>query len=175
MRNNIFFIAGVHGVGKTTLCSELSKDLSIPSYTASEIIDKTIVGKKIIYSKVENNQKLLLAGLCELLMSTDIILDGHFVLLGKEGEAIKIEIDTFKEINPKVMFVLTAPPKEIYKRLLKRDATRYSLAILERLQIEEISHANRVSKVLNIPLYVVDNSENNRIIQLIKKYVEKVR
>jgi adenylate kinase len=173
VKNNIFFIAGVHGVGKTTLCAELSKDLCIPAYTASEIIDKTIAEKKIMRSEVENNQKLLIEGLFVLLKSTDIILDGHFVLLGQEGEVIKIAIDTFKDINPKVIFVLTAPPQEIYKRLLERDNTHYSLETLERLQREEVSHAQDVSKILEIPLYVLENSKNNLVTELIKKYMEK--
>ena len=171
--NNIFFIAGVHGVGKTTLCKELSKDLYIPAYTASEIINRTIAEKEIMHSEMENNQQLLIEGLSTILKSTDIILDGHFVLLGQESEVIKIPIDTFKDINPKVMFVLTSPPQEIYKRLLKRDNTLYPLETLERLQREELSHANNVSKVLDIPLHVLNNSENNLVFELIKKYREK--
>jgi len=173
MSNNLFFIGGIHGVGKTTLCTKLSKDFSIPVYTASEIIDKTITEKEIMYSEVENNQKLLIEGLSVLLKSTDIILDGHFVLLGQKGEVIRIAIDTFKDMNPKMIFVLTAPPQEIYKRLLKRDNTHYPLETLERLQREEVFHANNVSKVLNIPLYVLDNSKKYLVVELIKKYMEK--
>lgn len=36
----IIFIAGSYGVGKTTICNQLSKSLKIKAYSASDLISK---------------------------------------------------------------------------------------------------------------------------------------
>lgn len=38
--SNIIFIAGIHGVGKSTLCKKLSSRYNIEHYSASELIKK---------------------------------------------------------------------------------------------------------------------------------------
>ena len=40
MSKKIIFIAGSYGVGKTTLCNQISKVMKIPSYSASDLISK---------------------------------------------------------------------------------------------------------------------------------------
>ncbi len=170
MSKNLFFIGGIHGVGKTTFSTELSKHLDIPIYTASEIIDKTIINKRIMQNKVQDNQKLLIEGLSVLTKDTDIILDGHFVLFSHDNNPIKIPLDTFRDLSPKLMFILTDAPEKIYERLLERDNIHYSLEVLEKLQTSEISYAHIVSNVLNIPLYVVKKDEKDIIMNIIKNY-----
>jgi len=32
------FVAGIYGVGKSTLCANLSKELKIPTYSAGDLI-----------------------------------------------------------------------------------------------------------------------------------------
>ena len=36
----VIFIAGTYGVGKSTLCSSLSKELNIPSFSAGDLISR---------------------------------------------------------------------------------------------------------------------------------------
>ena len=38
MGKKILFVAGVYGVGKTTLCEVISQSFNIPSFSASELI-----------------------------------------------------------------------------------------------------------------------------------------
>lgn len=40
MSKKIIFIAGSYGVGKTTICNQLSKSLKIKAYSASDLISK---------------------------------------------------------------------------------------------------------------------------------------
>lgn len=170
MRHNIFFVGGIHGVGKTTFCMNLSKDLDIPSFTASEIINKSTSNKQIEVDKIIDNQKLLINGLSLIAKSTDILLDGHFVLLNHNHEIIRISMDAFKDINPKVIFVLIDTPKAIYNRLLRRDNTQYSIETLEKMQKEEISNAKAISEELNIPLYVMDVNVTDNVVHIVNKY-----
>ena len=41
MKKRILFVAGVYGVGKTTLCDILSEKYLISSYSSSELISLT--------------------------------------------------------------------------------------------------------------------------------------
>lgn len=40
MKSGIIFLAGIYGVGKSTLSVKLSKKLHIPEYSASNLISK---------------------------------------------------------------------------------------------------------------------------------------
>lgn len=170
MNHSVFFVGGIHGVGKTTFCTNLSKDLGIPSYVASEVINKSTSNKQIKIDKMIDNQELLIAELSLITESTDIILDGHFVLLNHNYDSIRISINTFKGINPKLLFILIDTPEEIYNRLLKRDNTQYSIEILEKMQREEILNAKAISKILNIPLHIIDINKEDYAIHIVRKY-----
>lgn len=43
MKKRILFVAGVYGVGKTTLCDILSEKYLISSYSSSELISNVIM------------------------------------------------------------------------------------------------------------------------------------
>lgn len=40
MNNGVIFIAGVYGVGKSTICNNLNKSLGIPAYSSSKLISE---------------------------------------------------------------------------------------------------------------------------------------
>ena len=37
---SVIFVAGIYGVGKSTLCEKLSQRMSIPSYSAGDLISR---------------------------------------------------------------------------------------------------------------------------------------
>jgi len=39
MNNGVIFIAGVYGVGKSTICNNLNKSLGIPAYSSSKLVE----------------------------------------------------------------------------------------------------------------------------------------
>lgn len=55
----VIFVAGVYGVGKTTICDRLSLEMGLPHYSASDLITKRIgekYGENKVVSNVDNNQ-----------------------------------------------------------------------------------------------------------------------
>lgn len=62
IRKGVYFITGAYGVGKTHLCDTLSNELSIPYFSASELIsaqNNEIYGaNKAVKDKLENQQIL---------------------------------------------------------------------------------------------------------------------
>jgi adenylate kinase len=82
-----FFVAGVHGVGKTDLCTRVAKQLTLAHYTASAMIkalDSSAVKQHTkAVDSVPKNQDLLIQAVTKFLSSTSsrLILDGHFAVL----------------------------------------------------------------------------------------------
>jgi adenylate kinase len=174
MVNNIAFIAGVHGVGKTTLCSKLNKSLNIEHYSASAIIKdklKLIKQKNKIAKNVNNNQPALINTLNNEINADKIILDGHFTLFTKNHEITKISSDVFGAMNINIIVLLICEPSEIIKRLSNRDKHQHPQSKIEELQKEEEKHAEYVSKNLNIPLVKI-NTNNEFNYEFISKTIK---
>ena len=63
MNNGIIFIAGIHGVGKTTLCNIVKEKLNINTFSSSALIQKVNKQKSFINKHaddVKENQDILL-------------------------------------------------------------------------------------------------------------------
>jgi adenylate kinase len=86
--NKVFFIGGIHGVGKTTFCKQLITNLNnFKHLSASDIIKKYKNSDEFDTKRVKDidkNQLLLINGLKKEKKDSNILLDGHFVLLDKE-------------------------------------------------------------------------------------------
>ena len=82
MSKKIIFIAGSYGVGKTTLCNQISKVMKIPSYSASDLISKQNneqygENKYVMDSKA--NQDILVNQVSKI-QDNVFIVNGHFCL-----------------------------------------------------------------------------------------------
>ncbi|MFG3611275.1 ATP-binding protein [Rummeliibacillus stabekisii] len=133
---NIIFIAGIHGVGKTTFSNELSEILQIKNFSASDLIRR-------------KNQKLMFLDKSE----ENFILDGHFTLQNKNGTIDNIPNKTFRLLNPSLIILLSDQCGEILTRLNKRSSlARFSIENLEEMQSKEISQAYSIAKKLDIPI-----------------------
>jgi adenylate kinase len=162
MVNNIAFIAGIHGVGKTTLCEKLKNDLNIAHYSASTIIkNKLNLVKNIkkIAKNVDSNQPALIEALNNDINANEIILDGHFTLFTKNHEISKISVDVFEMMPIKIIFLLTCEPSEIIQRLSHRDKQKHPLLKIIELQEAEKKQALYVSDKLNIPLIEISTDQ----------------
>ena len=89
----LIFIAGVHGVGKGYLCSFAKDDFGVTHVSASELI-KNNSNIKFDNSKLtatpDKNQSILLTALNALKSKvSNILLDGHFTLINKNGDDYK--------------------------------------------------------------------------------------
>lgn len=162
MTKEIIFVAGVHGVGKTTFCDELKTKLKIPSYSSSDLIkaynsELEFPDKKI--KEIKTNQDALLHSIQQNVIESRLLLDGHFVLLNKNGSIQKIPLETFQTLNPICIILLTENPIKIQNRLDNRGANNLSVDEIQSLQESEILYAKEVSTLLNINLHILENNE----------------
>ena len=80
----MIFVCGIHGVGKTHYCKTLSKELELPYFIASDLLEKR---KKQVYieKRVQNireNQEILIEVVKKIEQQIrNYILDGHLCLL----------------------------------------------------------------------------------------------
>lgn len=166
--SHILFFGGIHGVGKSTFCKKLQKDIGIDTISASDLIksEKELFFKEDKDKRVKDigsNQRLLLNALKKKSRTGDFILDGHFCLLNKYGEIEKVPLNTFKKINPRKLFLLEARPEDIVKNLRLRDGTTYDIKLIQEMLVEECSYARYISNIINRPLSIIRHQDYIKI------------
>jgi adenylate kinase len=156
----IYFISGIHGVGKGTLCRQLNAELGIPIYSCSDLIKQNSeyieVGK--VVAAAERNQEALIQGLSKI-HEKRLLLDGHFCLIGKEQSIIELDDNVFDAIAPVAVINVICEPEIIHERLLKRDGTAISADVLELFQLKETARAEEYCKKNSISLFNYHSSK----------------
>lgn len=154
--NNVVFVGGIHGVGKSSLCKNICRELNIQYLSASALLKWNELNEDPKNKKVESipdTQTRLIFGLQKAVKENDYyLLDGHYCLLNSENKIIQVPLNTFKQINPKRMVLILGDISEIKKRLEVRDNKLYDLGLLESLQNEELAYAQHLSKTLRVEL-----------------------
>lgn len=148
----IIFVAGIHGVGKTTFCKKKGfKNV----YIASELIKKykSLDGK--LTDKIPNNQDILVKAVKEI-KQEQIYLDGHFSLLDLDEKIVILPFQLYKILGINEIILLTSKIFKIQERLKKRDGKIYSLDLLEEFQNSEIRQAKLVAQKLDIKLNIIE-------------------
>lgn len=164
-KRKIIFIAGVHGVGKTTLCNDLAAGFNIEHFSASNLIAREREEEHLRSKQVKNiagNQDCLVVALNKYFNSKNwYLLDGHFCLLNKDNEITRVPYSTYEGISPGAILVLVDKPENIYARLSSRDSIRHNLSLLKSFQEQEIFYAEYVRDKLSIP-YLMSNPIENK-------------
>lgn len=83
------------------------------------------------------------------------MLDGHFCLFNKDGIPKSIDENTYTLINPMAISVVTHDVYTIHERLEIRDGNKYSIKVLTEMQALEVAQAVKVSKLLSVPYFEV--------------------
>jgi adenylate kinase len=174
---NIIFIAGIHGVGKTTVSQVMSKKLGIPHLSASNVIKEehsfAVNETSKLVANVKGNQQLLINGLKKAAHNHWILLDGHFTMRRKsDGELENVPIETFIDINVSAIVLYIDSPSDISDRLFIRDQIRQSKELLHLYQETEIAHAQYVAATLGVPLIKLPPCEVETAISQIKTWFE---
>lgn len=154
----VIFVAGVHAVGKTTLCKQAEQAKGIVHYSASGLIREEKAsavpeqGKAV--SEVNAPQQHLIRAVRRILPKHggNILLDGHFSLLLATGKIETIEVSVFHALGVERVVVLHDEPEAIAARWIQRDGGTVDLAMVDTHQKEELHHARHVARVLAIPL-----------------------
>lgn len=173
--NNIIFLAGIHGVGKTTLSQQMTNGTEIKSVSASNLIKSSLkninLNKKITDNIVKNQNHLLRAIEENLDPQSKYIMDGHFCLLNKNREVEKIPLSTFIDISPLAIIVLYDDLNKVFSRLQCRDKINVlDKKTLNAMQKCELEHGFFIAHSLGIPFLSCNISSNlikaNKIIEL---------
>lgn len=157
----------MHGVGKTYFCEELASRYNLIHHSAS----KLIAAKKAIsfdsskrVGQISENQDYLIEAIKELKMEESVLLlDGHFCLLNKSGEVVRLPSETFLNLSPIGIILIIDHVENISEKLSKRDKVQaLSIDLIEQFQEEEIKYAKEIAASLQIPLFIHSVNENNK-------------
>lgn len=156
LEQGVYFITGAYGVGKTTMCQQLSKVFGLPYFSASELIslknNEVYGANKAVKNKVENQNILSRAIEQKLLEYPTFLLNGHTAIFTKNHSVDLLPTLAFQFFNLNAIILLEASPDVLSTHLNKRDQIVYSKEEISFLIAAEREHSQRISEKLRIPL-----------------------
>lgn len=177
MLNNITFIGGIHGVGKSTICQKICDEVALEYLSASDLIKWNDINEDIQNKKVWDipltQDRLVVSLENRIQKNKSYLLDGHYCLLNRENEVVNIPFDTFKLINPFSLNIVLGDIVEIKNRLEKRDKRPYDQELLTRMQERELDYAKYLSKALGIVLNIGNQSDYSDILSSLRFQISK--
>ena len=156
--NGVIFVAGVYGVGKSTLCEKLSQELRIPFYSSGDLISKVngeLYGANKVVKDKNINQNILADAVCQIsLKHPSILLAGHFCIFDKNTEVDVLPEDVYSQLNIQKIILLETSEEVIINHLSKRDDKTYS--VKQIVAIKEVEHAQavKIASELKKPLII---------------------
>jgi len=161
MKSTIF-IAGIHGVGKTTFSEDLKSKLNFPHYSASTLIknfNASLFFAEKRVTDVAGNQDVLVNSITQNVAEDFFILDGHFTLMKEDNTIEDIPSSIFERLHILKTILLLEQPSVIYQRIANRDKKIIlSIDEIDRMQKRELQHAKFVCTNHSIPLIILKNS-----------------
>jgi adenylate kinase len=152
------FIAGAYGTGKSTLCSNLTNKLNIPSFSAGDLISEQNgeeYGSNKTVADKNNNQSILATRVQELNSKHKcILLAGHFCIFNSANKVEQLPERVFFELNLSRIILLETSSGLIAKHLQRRDDKVYTHDVIAELLSQERMQAKKISANLNCPLTV---------------------
>jgi adenylate kinase len=171
--HKIAFIGGIHGVGKSTVCSLVCKELNLGYLSASELLRwKELVEnpKAKTVENIPSTQERLIKGLeAHVEKGGSYLLDGHYCLLNGSGEITNVPIETFQQINPLSLHIVIGDPSEVKRRLESRDNISYDLELLRMLHQQELQYAQELSTTLSVPLGICTQDDFSMVVEIINE------
>ena len=171
MKQRVFALVGVSGVGKTTFLKRLRSILEFQHLSAGTLI---LEARKASHAErdavrirdVGENQRFLLSGfqMFRDKCATRVVLDGHVVIHTLKGiETISPSV--FEAIGIDGLLHLSAPPEAILgNRTSDASRSRPQLSVLEISEHQDISlsGAKKIAAALNIPFCEVSGDDLTR-------------
>lgn len=153
------FVAGVHAVGKSHLCQQYARAFSTLHESSSGLIRKERAQSDWSYDKkvvdVDGNQRALQNAVRRIaLEKVQLLLDGHFVLIGQDSNFVRLGEPIFADLNLSGVILLEAGEELIASRLSARDSSVSAVDISHFLQAER-EQAQLVCENLRLPLHIL--------------------
>lgn len=167
---NIIFVGGIHGVGKGTICKEISLNTGLTHLTASQVLkwEEISNSDNKLVKNITSTQNRLIIGLKNLIKKEEkYLLDGHFCLLNSDGIPNRVDEDIFDQINPKTIVIVIDDVEKITKRLKVRDGKIYDIIVLDELQQMEIEYAKYLSNKYSVPYIEIKDGNYTKLIEII--------
>jgi adenylate kinase len=176
-------LAGLSGVGKSTLLARLKNTVPMQILQASALIKEARMstdGEAITLDALravdlDENQLLLAEGFARRvdLAARLIVLDCH-VVIETPDRLVRIDPRVYSAMEVRVFLYLEDEPEEIARRR-KNDTTRQrpvtATENIGLVQVEAIRHARAIAAALNIPLYIHRPAgEEDAITKLLRSY-----
>lgn len=175
MLNNIAFIGGIHGVGKSTICRQICDEVKLIYLSASELLKWKDINEDSQNKKVKNiptTQDRLIIGLTNTVQDNkSYLLDGHYCLLNSTNDIVNIPLETFKLINPIFLNILLGDITEIKNRLEQRDNRPYDQELLSRMQESELNYARYLSKTLGVTLNIGTQNDFSELLTSLRAFM----
>ena len=148
-------LAGIYGVGKSTLAEKLTNQTGIPNYSAGDLISSRNGEKyganKLVADK-DKNQDILAEVVSSLLQKHDrILLAGHFCIVNKQGRVDKLPESVYNALDIERIILLEAPRDVILSHLAGRDGKEYSETLIQALMDQERASAEQTAAKLQCP------------------------
>lgn len=154
------FVAGIHGVGKTYLASRVAPNVGMTHTSASKLIKEERAlptwskDKHVI--DVDGNQLALAAAVRRHNeLGTRLLLDGHFVLLGKSDELIRLDGEVFAALNLNGVILVEEDCQTVVERIEDRDKRRVSIEHIHAFMNAERIQAQMVCSALDVTLSIL--------------------
>lgn len=157
-KGRVIFIAGVHGVGKTTLCSGIADSQGFIHKSASQLIREAKASAIDLNSKavadIPGNQQLLIDAVSRIAQSgKTLLLDGHLALLNSTRKAEALSTKVFADLGIDGIVMIHDKPSSIVERLKQRDGGGIGFDEIKALQLLENKRAKIVTGELGLPLF----------------------
>lgn len=158
MNMGIIFVAGMYGVGKSTLCEKLSQRMNIPFYSAGDLISR-VNGEQYGANKVvadkNRNQNILVEAVDKLLIhQPQIILAGHFCIFSAKNAIERLPESVFHNLHIEKILLLQADVTTVQANLQHRDKKEYATSKLTALQETEQEIAHSIASQIPCSLVV---------------------
>lgn len=152
------FVAGIYGVGKSTLCNNLSKELGIPEYSAGDLISSVngeqYGANKAVTDKTSNQVILALQVQRLLEITPKILLAGHFCIFDRDNNIDYLPESVFSNLKIEKILLLNAPISIILTNLSLRDKKEYTKQQIMSLHKAEEQRAKEISHKIGCKLYL---------------------
>lgn len=156
----VAFVSGVHGSGKTYLCEKyIELRGGVIHKSSSALIKQAKSGANWNLEKrvddADANQIALTQEVKKITAYENrLVLDGHTVLLGKDGQFIYLPSSIFSRLGISLIVLIEASVEKISQRIRDRDATK-DIVDLEKFIIAEREQSRLISDELSIPLKIL--------------------
>lgn len=174
------FLAGAHGVGKTYLAERAASRLGVQHVTASQLI-REVRGRTTWTNdrrvvELDENQEALVAGVLRRTpASPRLLLDGHFVLRGSEGQLMRLDLSVFARLRIAAAVLIEAPHEIVAERLAIRGSSVDELSCVRALAVAEREHATHVCSELDLPLISLLSPTEEQFASAIERILRQAR